>query len=227
MPSGIYVRIQVPLARLAVANAIAGIVVTEDVAVDAHAQAQIKAAHLAQVHGVPVREQYRVTGVRTASHEYARYAIAAGRARVEALDVLHVTVRVLPFGLVVELDVILALATLRRGEVVRGRRRQERQFGRDAGRQRRTAEQVHQLAERHSVHCKRICGKRGMMDGSGGRGKRCFREEYTLSLRTNCNKKKNLHTHTRRIYSHGRVAIRQNANSPVAFFPLVVCRRRL
>jgi len=54
--------------------------------------------------------------------------------------------------------VILALATIRRGEIVRGRRRQEREFRRDPGWQRRTAEQVHQLAERHSVHCKRIGG---------------------------------------------------------------------
>jgi len=54
--------------------------------------------------------------------------------------------------------VILALTALRRCEIVSGRRRQERQFRRDAGRQRRTAEQVHQLAERHSVHCKHISG---------------------------------------------------------------------
>lgn len=156
LPSGVNVRVQVPLAGLAVADAVPGIVVAEYVAVDPHAQSLVEAAHLAQVDGVSVRKQYCVTGVGTAPQEYARYAIAAGRARVEALNVLHVAVGVLPLGLVVELDVVLGLATVHRREVVRDRRRQERQLGGNAGRQGWTAEQVHQLAERHPVHCKHI-----------------------------------------------------------------------
>jgi len=103
-----------------------------------------------------VREQYGVTGVWTASHEYARYAISTGRASVESLDVLHVTVGVLPLGLVVELDVVLGLTTVDRSEVVRNWRRKERQLGGDAGWQGWATEQVHQLAERHPVHCKHI-----------------------------------------------------------------------
>jgi len=38
LPSGVNVRIQVPLGRLALADAVAGIVVAEYVAVDPHAQ---------------------------------------------------------------------------------------------------------------------------------------------------------------------------------------------
>jgi len=103
-----------------------------------------------------MREQYGVTGIWTASHEYARYAISAGRASVESLDVLHVTVGVLPLGLVVELDMVLGLAAVDRREVVSNWRRKERKLGGDAGRQGWAAEQVHQLAERHPVHCKHI-----------------------------------------------------------------------
>jgi len=103
-----------------------------------------------------VREQYGVTGVGTASHKYASYAITTGRASIESLDVLHVAIRVLPLGLVVELDMVFGLATVHRREVVRNWRRKERQLGGDTGRQGWAAEQVHQLAERHPVHCKHI-----------------------------------------------------------------------
>lgn len=103
-----------------------------------------------------MREQYGVTGIGAASHEYARYAISTGRASVESFYILHVTVSVLPLGLVVELDMVLGLATVDRCEVVSNWRRKECQFGGDAGWQGWAAEQVHQLAERHPVHCKHI-----------------------------------------------------------------------
>lgn len=131
LPGGVYVRVQITFARLTVADAVTGIIVAEYVTVDPHAQAQIEAAHLAQIHGVTVREQYGVTGVRTASDEYASDTVTAGRTGVEPLNVLHVAVGVLPFGYVVELDVVLALAALDGGEIVRGLRRQKRQFGGD------------------------------------------------------------------------------------------------
>jgi len=103
-----------------------------------------------------VRKQYGVTGVGAASHEYARYAIATGRASIESLNILNVAVSVLPLSLIVEFDMVFGLATVDRREVVRNWRWKERKFGGDAGWQRRAAKQVHQLAKRHPVHCKHI-----------------------------------------------------------------------
>lgn len=117
-----------------------------------------------------MREQYGVSGIGTASHKYTRYAISTGRASVESLDVLHITVSVLPLGLVVELDMVLGLTTVDRREVVSNWRRKERKLGGDAGWQGWAAEQVHQLAERHPVHCKHI-----RWDDNGNAEEMCWR----------------------------------------------------
>ena len=62
LPRGVDVGVEVLLGGLAGADAVAGVVVGEDVAVDARAQADVEAAHLAQVHRVAVREENCVPG---------------------------------------------------------------------------------------------------------------------------------------------------------------------
>lgn len=57
LPSGVDVRVEVLLGRLARADAIARVVVGEDVAVDPRAEADVEAAHLSQIHGVAMGEQ--------------------------------------------------------------------------------------------------------------------------------------------------------------------------
>lgn len=71
LPRGVDVGVEVLLGGLAGADAVAGVVVGEDVAVDARAQADVEAAHLAQVHRVAVREEQRVAAGGRAAHEHA------------------------------------------------------------------------------------------------------------------------------------------------------------
>ena len=71
LPRGVDVGVEVLLGGLAGADAVAGVVVGEDVAVDAGAQADVEAAHLAQVHRVAVREEQRVAAGGRAAHEHA------------------------------------------------------------------------------------------------------------------------------------------------------------
>ena len=58
MPGGVDVGVEVLLGGLAGAHAVARVVVGEDVAVDPGPQADVEAAHLAQVHRVAVGEQH-------------------------------------------------------------------------------------------------------------------------------------------------------------------------
>lgn len=58
VPGGVYVCIQILLRGLAGADAIARVVVGEDVAVDASAKADVEAAHLAEVDSVAVGEKH-------------------------------------------------------------------------------------------------------------------------------------------------------------------------
>ena len=58
VPGGVYVCVQVLLGGLASADAVAWVVVGEDVAVDASPEADVEAAHLAEVDRVPVGEEH-------------------------------------------------------------------------------------------------------------------------------------------------------------------------
>ena len=58
MPGSIYVSVEVLLGGLAGADAIARVVVGEDVTVDPGPQADVEAAHLAQVYSITVGEQH-------------------------------------------------------------------------------------------------------------------------------------------------------------------------
>lgn len=62
LPGGINVSVEVFLGGFARAHAVTRVVIGEDVAVDACAQADVEAAHLAQVHCVAVREENCVPG---------------------------------------------------------------------------------------------------------------------------------------------------------------------
>lgn len=57
MPGRVNVRIEVLLRGLASADAVARVIIGEDVAVDASAEADVEAAHLAEVHCVSMGEQ--------------------------------------------------------------------------------------------------------------------------------------------------------------------------
>ena len=58
MPSSIYVCIEILLCGLAGADAVTRVVVGEDVAVDASAEADVEATHLAEVDRIAVGEEY-------------------------------------------------------------------------------------------------------------------------------------------------------------------------
>lgn len=161
VPRRVNVRVQILLGRSAAADAVPAVVVREDVAVDARAQPQVEAAHLAQVDGVAVREQDRELGVGLAAHEQARNLVAPGRAREEALDGVAVAVRVLPLGALRQLQGERKLVFGGGGggvgapggqQRVRGLGRQERQLGRDARGTRRPAEEAAQLRQAQPVH---------------------------------------------------------------------------
>lgn len=151
MPGGINVGIQVLLGRLARAGAVARVVVGEDVAVDARAQADVEAAHLTQVNGVAVGEQQRVAGTRRAAHEHAGDAVAARRARHEALDGVLLARRVLPVCAFAQVQ-RPAAAALVAHQRVGGLWRQEGQLGGDLAWAWRAAEQAAELAEGQVVH---------------------------------------------------------------------------
>lgn len=57
VPGRVNVRIEVLLCGLASADAVARVIIGEDVAVDASAEADVEAAHLAEVHCISMREQ--------------------------------------------------------------------------------------------------------------------------------------------------------------------------
>lgn len=57
MPGRVNVCIEVLLCGLASADAVARVIIGEDVAVDASAEADVEAAHLAEVHRIPMGEQ--------------------------------------------------------------------------------------------------------------------------------------------------------------------------
>lgn len=57
MPCSVNICVEILLGRFASAGSISGIIVTEDVAVDALAESHEKAGHLAEVDGISVREE--------------------------------------------------------------------------------------------------------------------------------------------------------------------------
>jgi hypothetical protein len=194
LPRGVDVSVEILFGGLAGAHTIARVVVREDVAVDARAQADVEATHLAQVHGVAVREEQRVAAGGRAAHEHAAQPVVAGRAREEDLDGVQFALRVLPVGALAQVQAaragartLLGRSGLRRrggrggrrgsGRALLGRQhrvggfgRQEGQLGGDAARTRRAAEEPAQLAEREAVHPGAGLGHRGgLAPAAGGR----------------------------------------------------------
>lgn len=145
VPRGVDVRVEVLLGRFAARDPVARVVVAEYVAVDAGAQAEVEARHLAEVDGVAVGEEDGEARGRRAAYEEACYAIAARRPRVEALHRLLLALGVLPLGALRQGDGELGALVL--DERVRGLGRQEGQLVGDSGRAGRTAEQATQFTQ--------------------------------------------------------------------------------
>lgn len=148
-PRCVNVSVKVLLGRFPVAGSVTRVIVGEDVAVDAGAQADVEAAHLAQVHGVAVREEQRVAGVRGAADEHAADAGAAAGASEEHLQRVELPLRVLPVGPIRQVQ---SVARLLRQHRVGGLGREESELGCDAARARRAAEEPAQLAEGEAIH---------------------------------------------------------------------------
>ena len=102
VPGGLDVGVQVLFARLPRRGAVTAVVVTENVAVDPAPQAEVEAAHLAQVDGVAVRMEDGEPGVRAALDEHARDSVSTVGPSVKHFQVLLLPVRVLPLGLLCE-----------------------------------------------------------------------------------------------------------------------------
>lgn len=112
MPRGVDVRVEILLGCFAARYPVAGVIVAEYVAVDTRAQTEVEARHLADVDGIPVREENREARGRRASHEQTRDPIAARRPRVESFDRLLLALGVLPLGALRQGDRILGALVL-------------------------------------------------------------------------------------------------------------------
>lgn len=139
VPRSVHVSVEVLLGRLARAGTVARVVVGEDVAIDARAQADVKAAHLPKVHSIAVREEQRVACTRRAAHEHAGDAVASRCACHEALDGVLLARRVLPVGALGQVQ-RPAAAALVAHQRVGGLRWQEGQLGGNLARAWRAAE---------------------------------------------------------------------------------------
>lgn len=156
LPGRFDISIQVLLGRFPGADPITRVIVREHVAVDPGSQADVEAAHLAQIHGVPVREQKRVAAAGRAPNEHAAHPVPAAGSGDEHLDGVELALRVLPVGALGQVQAGRAVGV--RVDGVRGLRRQKRQFGRDATGTGRAAEEPAQLAERKAVHSRTLLG---------------------------------------------------------------------
>ncbi len=145
LPGRFDVRVQVLLGRFPGTDPVTRVVIGEHVAVDPGAEADVEAAHLAQIHGVPVGEQQRVAASGRAADEHAADPVPAAGAGHQHLDGIQLALRVLPVGALSEMQARRAARVCVDG--VGGLWRQERQLSRDATRTRRAAEEPAQLAE--------------------------------------------------------------------------------
>lgn len=154
LPGRLDVSVQVLLGRFPGAHAIPGVVVGEDVTVDAGAEADVEAAHLPEVHGVPVREEQRVAATGCAADKHAEHAVTAARSRAEHLHGVQLALGVLPIRALAQVQAARALGI--RVHRVRRLRGQEGQLSGDAARAGRAAEQPAQLAQGEAVHSRSL-----------------------------------------------------------------------
>lgn len=145
VPRGVDVRVEVLLGRLAARDPVSRVIVAEYVAVDARAEPEVEARHLAEVDRVAVGEEDGEARGRRAPYEQACYAVAARRPRVEALHRLLLALGVLPLGALRQGNGELGALVL--DERVGGLGRQEGQLVGDSGRAGRTAEQATQFTQ--------------------------------------------------------------------------------
>lgn len=96
LPGRLDVRIQVLLGGLAGAGSVARVVVGKHVAVDPGAKADVKAAHLPQVHGVTVGEQQGVATARGATHKHTADLVTPAAPGAEHFHRIELSLRVLP-----------------------------------------------------------------------------------------------------------------------------------
>lgn len=154
LPGRLDVSVQVLLGRFPGAHPVPGVVVGEDVAVDARAEADVEAAHLSEVHGVPVREEQRVAAAWRAAHEHTEHAVPAARARAEHLHGVQLALGVLPVRALAQVQAARAFSI--RVHRIRRLRGQEGQLSGDAARAGRAAEQPTQLAQGEAVHSRAL-----------------------------------------------------------------------
>lgn len=69
MPGSVYVCIQILLRGFSCADPIAGVIIGEDVAVDASAQADVEAAHLTEIHSVTMGKEHSVPAAKNTGRE--------------------------------------------------------------------------------------------------------------------------------------------------------------
>lgn len=180
LPGRLDISVQVLLGRFPGTDPITRVIIGEHIAVDPGPEADVEAAHLAQIHGVPVGEQQRVTASGRAPDEHAADPVPAAGSGHEHLHGVELALRVLPVGALGEMQAGRAARV--RVDGVRGLGRQERQFGRDATRTGRAAEEPAQLTEGETVHSRALLGHGERLIPGVRRGVTNSGKKYTNGL---------------------------------------------
>lgn len=150
LPSRLDVCVQVLLRGLPTADPVARVIVGEHVAVDPGAEADVKTAHLAQIHGVAVGKQQRVATVRGAAHEHASHSVTSAAPSTQNLHCIQLSLRILPVGALGEMQAghPVCIGVQR----VSGLRRQEGELGCNATGTRWATEEPAEFAEGKAIH---------------------------------------------------------------------------
>ena len=118
VPRPLNIRVQILLRRLPLGHPVAAVVVAEDVAVDAGAEAQVEAAHLAEVHRVVVGVKDGEAGVGRALDVHTRDPVAARGPCVEHFEVVFLAflflsfLSVLPFRLLGQHELLFVVTPI-------------------------------------------------------------------------------------------------------------------
>ena len=112
VPRPLDIRVQILLRRLPLGHPVAAVVVAEDVAVDAGAEAQVEAAHLAEVHRVAVGVKDGEARVGRAFDVHARDPVAARGPSVEHLEVVFLEITVLPLRLLGQHELLFVVTPI-------------------------------------------------------------------------------------------------------------------
>lgn len=150
LPGSLDVRVQVLLGRPAAAHSITRVIVREHVAVDSGAEADVKTAHLAQVHGVPVRKQQCVAAVGGTADKHAADPVSPAASGAQHLHCIELPLGILPVRPLRQVQARHPVSIRVHG--VRGLRREERQLSSDATGTGRATEEPAEFAQRKAIH---------------------------------------------------------------------------